>query len=362
VIRFLSGQVSDLPPGLLDSLPPRLATGPLSHDTLATTALSGSQGLGIAAADSGRCWINGTGHDCLILRHVALRPDVPPDTAIGLVHHLLQTSSPTLCWAPAGVEHAPLGFWRFVNGVRLRFPPGKPALTATAGLRPLVADDRPALYALFTRRAQALNGPGCLTEADWLRRSAPGDGGWIGFEQDGRLTGALGVRFDRRDGSVRAIVTSLMDDIAHLCETCTDVIVDTLPPDRPSVEVGDIVSKQHADRDRSWTVRAGQPDAWLSAVAYAGDGEIRLGIRDPLGLWPHAVALRWQDGKLADWSATTTADLQIRIEALMGLSSGQLTPDHLVYRDWVGGPSETFGSLSTIWAPQPLHRFGWDRP
>ncbi len=373
MIRLQQGQLADLPAAQLGGLAPLLSSGPLAHDARAVAAVAGQQVLALVAAEAGRAWVNGQSRPDLTLRHIALRPGSDQDLVVTSLRALLAGASPCLTWAPAGIEAAPLGFWRFVNGCRLAFPPGKPALSATAGLTVLTAADADALTALVGGRCQQLDGPGDWQADPWRRRAAVTDGGWLGYAQAGELTGALRVTFDRREGRVQARVTSVVDRspeafaslmgyIAHLTTTCADVQVDTLPPDRPGLALGDIVSKQRAVLDRSWAVRVGGPDAWLPALRYTAGGEIRLGIHDPLGLWPAAIALRWRDGRLTDWSVATEADLHLRIDALMGLYAGQVTPDHLTYRDWLRGPSEAFGALLSIWEGQPLHRFGWDQP
>jgi hypothetical protein len=373
VIRLLQGQLADLPAAQLGGLVPLLSSGPLAHDAKAVAAVAGQQVLALVAADGGRAWINGHSRPDLTLRHIALRQGTSLDLVVASLRALIAGTSPCLTWAPAGIETAPLGFWRFVNGCRLAFPPGKPALSATAGLTVLTAADADSLEALARGRCQQLDGPGDWQAETWRRRTETTDGGWLGYAQAGELTGALRVTFDRREAMVQARVTSLVDRspeafaglmgyVAHLTTTGADVQVDTLPPDRPGVALGDIVSKQRAGLDRSWAVRVGGPDAWLPALRYTASGEIRFAVDDPLGLWPAAIALRWRDGRLTDWSVAADADLHLRIDALMGLYAGQLTPDHLTYRDWLRGPTEAFGALLSIWEGQPLHRFGWDQP
>jgi hypothetical protein len=362
-----------MPARSLAALPPLLATGSVPADALAAVASADDQPLAVAVGRAGSCLLHGEAWADLSLCHVGLSPDADSGLASETVRHLVAETRPALLWAPAEVERLNFGFWRFINGCRLAFPPGKPSPGVMARLRVLSAADQDAVYDLAQRRAAEFAGPGIWPKAAWLRWSAFDDGGWLGCEMDGELHGAIGVRYVRRGDAVRARIECLLDDqpaafaslmgyVAHLTESGIEVLVDTLPPDRPAVEVGDVVSKQRAEPDRRWAVRAGLPEVWLSAMRYAADGECRLGIRDPLGIWPSAIHLRWGGGRLRDWAPVAEADLQLGIEALMGLASGQLTVAHLVYRGWLGGPAEALASVQHIWAVQPLHRFGWDSP
>jgi hypothetical protein len=354
-------------PALVSSvrLPPEAAT---------LTATEAGRHLAWVAADDETVWCAGQARGTRILRHVALGPDRPATAATALVRQALETDTATLILAPAAAAEQPWGFLAFQNGCRLAFPPGRPRLQAGPGLRPMLPGDESGLQRLYDRYASRLIGPGLWQEGLSPLVGRHPDETWMVFAQDGELTGALCAVFVRHPGRIQAQVQVLIDVtveafaglmgyVGHLVDRGVEVRIEALPGDRPALALGDVVSKQRASLDRTMAARPGAPAAWLPALQYAaGAGEIVLGIDDPLGIWPSAVQLCWQDGRLRDWAATDSpAMATLSLPALMALATRQLGAEQLAFAGWLQGPASGYAQLENIWARHVLHRFVWER-
>jgi hypothetical protein len=355
-------------------LPVLLSSAQQPADAETTLATRDGRTLAWAACSDEAIWCAGQTRRARILRHVALAPHRSTAEIVPLMQQALATGAPAMILAPAAAAAAPWGFWQFANGCRLAFPPGRPTLHAAPGLRPVLAADRPGLQRLYDGYASRLVGPGPWQTDMWRQIRLEPDDSWMAYEQDGELTGVIGITFQRQPGHLRARVVAIIDEtpeafaalmgyVGHLVDEGIDVRVEALPDDRPALAVGDVISKQRASLERTMAVRPGDPGVWLSALRYgSGAGDIALAVDDPLGIWPPALHLRWRDGTLQDWQTTgARPDATLHLPALMALATRQLSAEQLVFLGWLNAPRSWYNRLENLWERHVLHRFVWER-
>lgn len=307
------------------------------------------------------------------LRHAAMVPGAPPTTVTDVLASALSDGPATLILAPAAAAAQPWGFVPFTNGCRLAFPPGRPRMSRADGLRPLGDDDEAALQALYERYCRRLTGPRPWDRNLWSDVFRQPDVAWFVHESQGVVTGAIGVAFSRQatpptaralaviDDDVDAL-TALMAYAGHVQDLGFDLRFDALPVDRPVLALGDVVSKQRASLDRAMAVRPGLPAAWWPALRVASDdGDLVLGITDPLGLWPPVVHLRWRDHEIVAWdTADAVPSVTMTLAGLAALVIGELNAEQLAYAGWLSGPRYCYDALDALGATLVLHRFSWE--
>jgi hypothetical protein len=253
--------------------------------------------------------------------------------------------------------------------------PGSHWPDAPKGVREATVADRFLIETLQARRASGLAGVRVRDQVDWQGRI------WPCMDSARDMIIAIHEGPDGPDGYLMATVSqgaephvTVNEWVELTCEARRDLLhallalggpgatvrIPPMPTDVPWHQlVEGFPLTTRVIRTSEW--RAGAVVPFLAAMRYqAGSGRLRLGVRDPLGVWPPCVEMAWADGRCIGAATSPGApEVSMAIDTLLLIAIGELSVAEADYLGRLDGDAAAKASLGRIWKKQTIDRY-WD--